>query len=228
MTPEREQRLRDVLNRRQPDLTLIADKVHKPRNMAALVRNCDAVGIPTMHVVKPDRNYRRYRGTSQGSDRWVDCKLHDTLGEAVTCVREQSMKIYAAHLSDTAVDFRDVDYTVPCAVLMGAEKQGISEEAAQAADAHITIPMLGMVESFNVSTAAGIILVEAQRQRLKAGLYDQPRMPVRRIAKYLFEARYKLLAEHCLSAGLEYPDYDDDGELIDPDACRALLARRTR
>ena len=49
MTPEREQRLLEVLRRRQPDLTLIADKVHKPRNIAALVRNCDAVGIPRMH-----------------------------------------------------------------------------------------------------------------------------------------------------------------------------------
>lgn len=224
MTPEREQRLRAVLNRRQPDLTLIADKVHKPRNMAALVRNCDAVGIPTMHVVKPDRDYRRYRGTSQGSDRWVKCHLHETLPDAVNVVKEQGMKIYAAHLSDTAVDFRSVDYTLPCAVLMGSEKAGISEEAADLADLHITIPMLGMVESFNVSTAAGIILVEAQCQRLAAGSYDSPRMPVREIARYLFEARYQQLAARCLSAGLEYPAYDDNGELIDPDACRRMLA----
>ena len=83
MTPEREQRLLAILRRRQPDLTLITDKVHKPRNIAALVRNCDAVGIPRMHVVKPDHEYRRYRGTSRGSDRWVDSVLHESLDDAI-------------------------------------------------------------------------------------------------------------------------------------------------
>ncbi|MBR9884084.1 MAG: tRNA (guanosine(18)-2'-O)-methyltransferase TrmH [Oceanospirillales bacterium] len=226
MTPEREQRLLEILRRRQPDLTLITDKVHKPRNIAALVRNCDAVGIPRMHVVKPDHEYRRYRGTSRGSDRWVDSVLHDTLESAISTVRAQGMKIYAAHLSDSAVDFRDVDYTQPCAVLMGAEKAGISEEAAREADAHITVPMMGMVESLNVSTAAGIILIEAQRQRQLAGLYALDRMPVRETARHMFESRYPKIAAYCLTAGLPYPEYDDIGELLDPAACQQLLARR--
>lgn len=226
MTPEREQRLLEILRRRQPDLTLITDKVHKPRNIAALVRNCDAVGIPRMHVVKPDHEYRRYRGTSRGSDRWVDTVLHDTLASAIRSVREQGMKIYAAHLSDSAVNFRDVDYRVPCAILMGAEKHGISDEAAREADAHITVPMMGMVESLNVSTAAGIILIEAQRQRQEAGLYELDRMPVEETARHMFESRYPKIAAHCLTHGLDYPAYDDVGELIDPDACQALLARR--
>lgn len=226
MTPEREQRLLEILRRRQPDLTLITDKVHKPRNIAALVRNCDAVGIPRMHVVKPDSEYRRYRGTSRGSDRWVDSVLHDSLDSAVATVREQGMKIYAAHLSDSAVDFREVDYTQPCAILMGAEKEGISEQAAREADEHITVPMMGMVESLNVSTAAGVILIEAQRQRQLAGLYQLDRMPVRETARHMFESRYPKIAAHCLTAGLPYPEYDDLGELIDPAACQRLLAKR--
>lgn len=226
MTPEREQRLLEILRRRQPDLTLITDKVHKPRNIAALVRNCDAVGIPRMHVVKPDHEYRRYRGTSRGSDRWVDQVLHDTLDSAIDAVRGQGMKIYAAHLSDSAVDFREVDFTQPCAVLMGAEKHGISAEAAAQADAHIIVPMMGMVESLNVATAAGIILVEAQRQRKLAGLYELDRMPVRETARHMFESRYPRLAAHCLTAGLPYPEYDDLGELLDPAACQTLLAQR--
>lgn len=225
MTPEREQRLLKVLRRRQPDLTLITDRVHKPRNIAALVRNCDAVGIPRMHVVKPEREYRRYRGTSKGSDRWVEAVLHEELDSAIRCVREQGMKIYAAHLSTTAVNYREVDYRVPCAILLGAEKQGISAAAAEAADCHITIPMMGMVESLNVSTAAGIILMEAQRQREAAGLYEQERMPVEETARRLFESRYPRIAAHCLSAGLDYPAHDERGELIDPASCQALLAQ---
>ena len=226
MTPERQQRLLTVLNRRQPDLTVIADKTHKPRNLAALVRNCDAVGIPKMHIVRPDdEGYQRFRGTTKGSDRWVETVQHDNLTDALTTVRGQGMKIYAAHLSETAVDFRDVDYTVPCAILMGNEKAGISEQAAREADQHIIIPMMGMVESFNVSTAAGIILVEAQRQRQLAGLYERKGTSDEVIAQYLFESRYQRLAHLCQSAGLAYPEYDLEGELIDPTACHDLLAK---
>ena len=135
-----------------------------------------------IHSVRPKDGYHTYRGTSRGSDMWVKMHTHDCLEDAVAAVRAQGMVIYAAHLSDTAVDFRDVDYTKPCAVLMGAEKYGISPLAEQLADEHITVPMMGMVESLNVSTAAGIILSEAQRQRKQAGMYDEVHLPTEEIA----------------------------------------------
>jgi tRNA (guanosine-2'-O-)-methyltransferase len=69
-----------------------------------------------------------------------------------------------------------VDYTRPTAIVLGAEKWGVSEEALALADGLIHIPMLGMVQSLNVSVAAAVILFEAQRQRLQAGLYDRPRL----------------------------------------------------
>ncbi|MBY4677917.1 tRNA (guanosine(18)-2'-O)-methyltransferase TrmH [Marinobacterium arenosum] len=214
MTPERKQKLLQVLQRRQPDLTLIAERVHKPRNLAALLRNADAVGIHQVHTVAPKAGYR-YSGTALGSDRWVSTQQHETFAEAAEAVRAQGMKIYAAHLSGRALDYRLVDYTAPCAILFGAEKQGVGEEAQAQADEHIIIPMMGMVSSLNVSTAAGIILVEAQQQRLAAGLYDQPRLSVEEIARCLFEWSNRKLALFCRDRGLAYPPYDGEGELID-------------
>jgi len=74
------------------------------------------------------------------------------------------------------VDYRQLDYTCPTCVLLGTEKWGVSPEAAELSDAHILIPMMGMVQSLNVSVAAAVILFEAQRQRLQRGLYDQPQL----------------------------------------------------
>lgn len=91
MNPEREQKLLSILKRRQPDMTLIAEQIHKPRNISALIRNCDAAGIAEMQVVKSREGYHNYRGTALGSDRWVDTALHDTLDEAVMAIREQGM-----------------------------------------------------------------------------------------------------------------------------------------
>lgn len=218
MTPEREQKLLSVLARRQPDLTLIAEQVHKPRNISALIRNCDAAGIAEVQVVKPKEGYHNYRGTALGSDRWLDVGLHETIDAAVERVRTQGMKVYAAHLSDAAVSYREVDYTLPCAIVMGAEKEGISPRAAELADEHVIIPMQGVVSSLNVSTAAGIILAEVIDQRLKAGLYDQSRMPQEWIARKLFEARHPRVAEFCRRRRLAYPAYDARGEMLEPAA----------
>ena len=176
MTLRRRERIREVLSRRQPDLTVIAEHVHKPHNLSAVLRSCDAVGIGTVHAVNPTGGVPTYSATSASAEKWVEVLVHGDVAGAVATVRRSGARVYAAHLSGTAVDYREVDYTVPCAVLLGNEKDGVTPEAAELADAHVIIPMLGMVQSLNVSVAAAVILFEAQRQRLGAGLYEAPRL----------------------------------------------------
>jgi tRNA (guanosine-2'-O-)-methyltransferase len=230
VTPERIARLRAVLDRRQPDLTVVTDFVHKQRNTSAIVRNCDAVGIMTSHAVIDKRDYKAFRGTAMGSHHWVKVIRHNTLAEALEAVREQDMQVAAAHLSDTAVDYREVDYTRPTALLMGAEKRGVSEEGVAQSDCCITIPMLGMVGSYNVSVAAGIILAEAQRQRQLAGLYDQRRIDEETYQRLFFEWGHPKVRRFCMERKIDYPDLDEEGEIKKPSAwyeqVREELARR--
>jgi len=188
VTLRRRQRIREVLSRRQPDLTVIAEHVHKPHNLSAVLRSCDAVGIGTVHAVNPTGGVPTYSATSASAEKWVEVLVHGDIAGAVASVRRWGARVYAAHLSATAVDYREVDYTVPCALLLGNEKDGVSPEAAALADAHVVIPMLGMVQSLNVSVAAAVILFEAQRQRLAAGMYDAPRLPPEELAAV--EARW--------------------------------------
>lgn len=227
MTPERLTRMQSVLAYRQPDLTLIADGIHKPRNLAALVRSADAVGIHRIYTVMPEGGYRHYRGTTRGADRWVERTACESFADALAQVKAAGMQVYAAHLSDSAVDYRDVDYTVPCALLLGAEKEGVSEEALAAADRHITIPMLGMVSSLNVSTAAGIILAEAQRQRQLAGMYASMRLSPDEAALTLFEWSNPEVAGFCRAQGWAYPDYDMQGQMVDAVAWNRAVTEGT-
>lgn len=145
MTPERFQKYQQTLNLRQPDLTVLTDQVHKPHNLSAIVRTCDAVGVHEMHVTEPKEGYRDFRGRACGSQRWVQVNLYDEVENAISLLQQQGYAIYAAHFSEQAVNFRAVDYCRPCAVLLGAEKKGVSPEAAALVDQHITIPMQGMV-----------------------------------------------------------------------------------
>ena len=216
MTPERFEKLHAILCKRQPDLTVITDYVHKGRNLSAIVRTADAVGIGDVHCVVGDKEYRSFRGTAQGSHRWVKVQRHPSVDLPVRALQSQGFQVVAAHLSPEAKDFRAIDYTRPTALLMGAEKEGVSDSGSALADVHITIPMVGMVESFNVSVAAGIILSEAQRQRQLAGLYDHQRIDQAVYDQLFFEWAHPKLRDFCRRHRLEYPPLREDGELQDP------------
>jgi len=216
MTPERYSRLRRVLDLRQPDLTVITDEVHMGRNLSAIMRTCDAVGVGKVHGVRPQKGFRTFRGTAMGSQKWVEWALYDRVEEPIQLLQSQGFQVMAAHVSDKALDFRQVDFTRPTALLLGTEKDGVSTQALDRVNQHITVPMMGMVESFNVSVAAAIILSEAQRQRLEAGMYEQPRLPEKTYQRLLFQWGQPAVTKFCDERGLAYPAIDEEGEIIEP------------
>ena len=227
MTPERIGRLRQVLDGRQPDLTLVTDFVHKPRNLSAVVRNCDAVGIMQVRAVLGEEDYRAFRGTAMGSQRWVDVVGYPTLDAALHPLRERGMQVVSAHLGEDAVNFWDVDYTRPTAIVLGAERRGVSAQGLALSDVAVTIPMVGMVGSLNVSVASGIILAEAQRQRAAAGLYDTRRIDQATYDRLFFEWGHPEVREYCVSRGLAYPALNEEGEIDNPSAWYARVRAGT-
>lgn len=228
MTPERYRRLCDALARRQPDLTVIMDGVHKPHNIAAIVRTCDAVGICDMHAVLPDNRARSSAEAAMGSQRWVHIHQQPSGLTAIDQVRAQGMQVLAAHLSEHARPYREIDFTRPTALLLGTEKFGVSDEEAAAVDHHVVIPMMGMVESFNVSVAAAIMLAQACEQRRAAGLYDHPRLHGEHYRQTLFRWAHPRIAAHCERFGVPYPSLDERGEIADPRAFDFQLSEAIR
>ena len=216
MTPRRYATLRAILDRRQADLTVLMDNVHKPHNVSAVMRTCDAVGIPTLHAISTKERFRASPSSSGGTRRYVEVVTHPTYDDAFAVLRERGLKIYSADLTPDAVDFRSIDFTQPTAVLLGAEKFGVSDEATARVDGAITIPIVGAVESLNVSVAAAVILYEAQRQREAAGLYDHIQLDEETRQRLLFEWGYRRLATTYQKKGWPYPRIGEAGELLDP------------
>ncbi len=215
MTPERYRKLVAVLNRRQPDLTVITDHVHKGQNLSAIIRTCDAVGIQRIHAVYETGRFGVHTGTAMGSHKWVETAIYSSVVEPVATLQQQGFQVVAANLGDNAVDYRAVDYTKPTALLLGAEKEGVSDAAKAMADHQVIIPMMGMVASFNVSVACAVILAEAQRQRELAGLYSHRRLPDDAFNQYLFEWCQPVVARYCRHKGLPYPPLTDEGDIAD-------------
>lgn len=214
MTPERFAKICETLNFRQPDMTVVMDGVHKPRNLAAIARTAEAVGIGSVHAVSEDEDLRLTQKAATGSTRWMDVNVHSDIEECTDQLKRQGLKVFAAHFDENAKHFREVDYTQPFALLVGQELEGISERALSCADQSIIIPMQGMVEALNVSVAAALVLYEAQRQRELAGFYDEPRLSQAERQQILFEWCQPKVAEYCRKHGLEYPPLDDQGVVI--------------
>lgn len=217
MTPKRLERINTMLDKRQPDLTVCMEGVHKTHNLAAVVRTCDAIGISDVHAVWKNERMRVSGGSAAGSQNWIDVHNYSKTEDAISKLKKQGMQILVTNLSDTSVDFREIDYTKPTAIILGQEKFGASEQALALADQDIIIPMVGMVQSLNVSVACSVVLYEAQRQRQLAGMYEKSTISESIRQKLLFEGGHPIFAQACQRKGLSYPHINDEGKIIADD-----------
>ncbi len=209
MLLQRYNRLISVLDKRQPDLTVIMDNVNKAHNLAAIIRSCDAVGVLEAHAISRHERIRLQHNAASGSSKWVKLNLHSSLCQAVNGLKTSGHQIVAVHVDDKALDFRELDYTRPTALLMGEELEGLSTSAINLADQTVRIPMSGMVESLNVSVATALILFAAKTQREQAGMYEKCRINKTDYDRTLFEWAYPRLAKVLTAQNRPYPKVDE-------------------
>ena len=218
LTPERYRRLRAVLDLRQPDLTVLMDEVHKPHNLSAILRNCDAVGVLEAHAVPPEGELEISAVSSAGASKWVPVRLHRDISTAVAALRSSGFRVVAAHPTAGARDYREMDFTQTTALLVGSELEGVSDTGLDLADDLVSIPMMGMVRSLNVSVATSLLLYEAARQRKAAGFYERSRLDPERYRTLLFEWGYPRLARRLRAEGRTYPPMAADGSVDSAEA----------
>jgi tRNA (guanosine-2'-O-)-methyltransferase len=178
MTPERIEKLKAVLQLRQPDLTVVLENVFDPHNLAAVMRTCDAVGIREVFAITdriPERKNWGYR-SSRSANKWVQLHAFTEREPCMAQVRSRYGQVLGSCLTEDAIDLYQADLTGSLALVFGNEKYGISDEMKKACDGFFRIPMLGMIPSLNISVACGITLYEAYRQKSAAGHYQSARL----------------------------------------------------
>jgi tRNA (guanosine-2'-O-)-methyltransferase len=180
MTGKSERRcakIRAVLERRQPDLTVVMENIHDPHNVSAVLRSCDAAGVLQVDLLYTVEKFPKIgRKSSSSANKWLARRKSTSVEECYARLRAGGFRIFATHLSDDAVPLHEIDLTRPTALVFGNEHRGVSDEAAHLADANVRIPMMGMIQSLNVSVAAAVALFEALRQRDARGMYGSPRL----------------------------------------------------
>jgi tRNA (guanosine-2'-O-)-methyltransferase len=176
-TKQRTQKTKQVLSFRQPDLRVALEEVTNTHNASAVVRTCDAAGIMYVEIISSSGEaFPVNRAVSTRAEKWLKFNYYSSTTECLKHLKDEGFTIAATHLSAEAVPYTSLDYTESTVIVFGNESEGISEEALKLSDHVIKIPMVGMVQSLNLSVSVGIILYEAMKQRQDKGYYSNPRL----------------------------------------------------
>ena len=145
---------------------LLLDQITDVRNFGAIVRSAECAGVHA--IVIPEKGMARIGGdavkTSAGAIHHIPICRVESLSNTVQFLKNSGIKIVAA--TEKATHFyTEATLNTPLCIVMGSEEKGISSQLLQLADQQLKIPILGQIESLNVSVAAALMLYEAVRQR---------------------------------------------------------------
>jgi tRNA (guanosine-2'-O-)-methyltransferase len=167
LIPERKARIDEVVANRTRTLTVVMEAFCDPQNVNAVLRTCEANGVQEIHVVEgPMKPYGRNKKISQNADKWLDVRRWRSTAECLGNLKSEGFAIYATHLGDGSRSLEALSFLSKVALVFGNEQRGVSNEALRLADALYAIPMLGFVQSLNVSVAAAVSLARAVERRI--------------------------------------------------------------
>ena len=169
LSGNREERIQKIKQQRFTDVEMIIEQIDDPHNIGAILRTCDAVGIQTVHLIyektRPPRLKELKTGSAASATKWLTINKWHSAKECIADIKSRGLTAYVTALDPRGQPHFSYDFTQPCAIIMGNEKDGISSSLLSLSDKIIAIPMRGFVQSLNVSVAAAVVMYEVLRQR---------------------------------------------------------------
>lgn len=165
VTEARFGRMKDVAVKRTRHLTVVLEDLYQPHNGSAVLRSCDAMGVLDVHIVEQRNTYRTNPDVELGTAQWLRLQRYRSTIEAYSTLRSEGYRIVGTTPHDPTITLDEIAVAdSPVAVVFGNELDGLSPEALAGADERMVIPMLGFVESFNISVSAAIVLYTLRRR----------------------------------------------------------------
>jgi tRNA (guanosine-2'-O-)-methyltransferase len=189
MTPERERRIMNVLDKRQDNLVVVLENVFDPHNISAVMRTCDAVGVQDIVVLNTRIPPHKKWGAKSSSSaaQWLTIHQYTDTAACWYMLRKKVDMIFATHLGTDSVSLYDMKLTGRIALVFGNEHSGVSDEIRALSDGNFLIPQVGIIQSLNISVACAVTLYEAFRQKNMAGQYERSGLSGERYSELLSE-----------------------------------------
>jgi len=155
----------EYLTKPKIPLIVVLDNVTNSYNIGAFIRLADAFAIDKVIVCGAlTISDKKMKKASRNEAKWVCVEYSDNTSSSLQTLLDEGYSVYSVELCHESVDYTDVTYPTKCVLVLGNERKGVSEAALKLSHQQIHIPMFGMGNSLNVSTAGAIVLAECANQ----------------------------------------------------------------
>jgi len=168
---ERKNRIEEVINHRFQSIQLAIEAPSDIHNALASVRSCEAFGILNVHFIAVEGGAAAMSSVTKGTFYWVNIHFHATFADFMQVIKKNELSLAGGVLSNSrTVSLSQLPLPAKLCILLGNEQRGLSEQARQACDILYQIPMVGMVESLNLSVCAAVSLFELTQRKRGEGI----------------------------------------------------------
>lgn len=164
LTQERLEKISKIVKLRSSSCIPVLENIYDRGNISAVMRSAEAFGFYKFHIINPTTNFKESARVTQGADKWLNVKKWKDTQLALTSLKEEGVKIYTTALTERAIEIQDLDFSSPVAIVLGNEKEGVSQTALDLSDGNVLIPMVGFTQSFNISVAAALCFQETRKK----------------------------------------------------------------
>ncbi|MDF1853330.1 MAG: RNA methyltransferase [Verrucomicrobiales bacterium] len=158
VTENKQQKIAEVLRQRTRHFTVLLEDIYQPHNASACLRSCDCLGIQDVHIVEDRNRYRPNNGVTMGSTKWLSLQRYHDTAPAIETLRSRGYRLVATTPNVDGFEPATLPLDQPIALLFGTEEEGLSEEALDAADTTLRLPMYGFTQSYNISVTVALTL----------------------------------------------------------------------
>ena len=167
LTLDRRQKIDRVVEERTFNICSVLENIYDRGNASAVMRSAEALGIGSVHSIELSDKLKESQRTTAGADKWVELTRWKTTKDCVLNLKQQGCQIIVTHLDSTSKNISEVDFSKPSAIVLGNEKEGVSPEMIAAADHRVILPMVGFVQSYNISVAASLCFYHIYMDRVR-------------------------------------------------------------
>jgi len=155
-------RREEIKNIQRNDIYIILDSLKCAHNVGTILRLSDSLLIKKVYIcgntiIPPNK---KIKSSSRGAERWVPWEYHENPISVVKTLKELGIQIVAVEVTNDSIDYRNFNPTGPICLILGREYDGVSQELLDMSDCSIHLPILGMANSINVSTAASVVMYD--------------------------------------------------------------------
>lgn len=167
LTPERQKKINAVVNTRCFSVAIVLESIYDRGNISAVMRTGEGLGFANFHIVETFEKFKEANRVTQGADKWVETTKWKSSTACIEHLKSKGYQICVTALAPDSVPIQAVDFSKPTALVLGNEKQGVSQEMIDACDHKVIIPMPGFVQSFNISVAGALSMFHMSQDRVR-------------------------------------------------------------